>query len=94
MLSSPFLIDDTKPVPGVVVDGTDFQEDVLWFGDPHQLQGNGKKYIYFIIILFSLINYKPSLSIKWFTVNCLDDFNFLCNELKNHINIYMYNTKQ
>lgn len=47
VLSSPFLIDDTKPVPGVVVDGTDFQEDVLWFGDPHQVQGNGKKYIYY-----------------------------------------------
>lgn len=45
VLSSPFLIDDTRPVPGVVVDGTDFQEDVLWFGDPHQVQGNGKKYI-------------------------------------------------
>lgn len=49
MVSSPFLIDDTKPVPGVVVDGTDFQEDVLWFGDPHQVQGNGKRnYMNFI----------------------------------------------
>lgn len=71
VLSSPFLIDDTKPVPGVVVDGTDFQEDVLWFGDPHQVQGNGKNIYIYIIILFSLINYKPSLSIKWFAVNLL-----------------------
>lgn len=52
VLSSPFLIDDTKPVPGVVVDGTDFQEDVLWFGDPHQVQGNGKNIYIFILLLF------------------------------------------
>ena len=39
MFSSPFLIDYTKPVPGVVVDGTDFQKDILWFGNPHQIQG-------------------------------------------------------
>lgn len=37
--SVPFLIDDTKPVPGVVIDGIDFQQDVLWFGDPNQVQG-------------------------------------------------------
>lgn len=65
MVSSPFLIDDTKPVPGVVVDGTDFQEDVLWFGDPHQVQGNGKRnYMnfingwlvsYFLFLLFYLV---------------------------------------
>lgn len=51
MVSSPFLIDDTKPVPGVVVDGTDFQEDVLWFADPHQVQGNSKRnYMNFIYV--------------------------------------------
>lgn len=59
VLSSPFLIDDTKPVPGVVVDGTDFQEDVLWFGDPHQVQGNGKKiYIYYYFIQFDQLQAK------------------------------------
>lgn len=59
VLSSPFLIDDTKPVPGVVVDGSDFQEDVLWFGDPHQVQGNGKKiYIYYYFIQFDQLQAK------------------------------------
>ena len=43
VVSSPFLIDYTKPVPGVVVDGTDFRQDVLWFGNPHEIQGRNEK---------------------------------------------------
>ena len=51
MFSSPFLIDYTKPVSGVVVDGTDFQEDILWFGNPHQIQGRNKEKLIVIIFL-------------------------------------------
>ena len=55
MFSSPFLIDYTKPVSGVVVDGTDFQEDILWFGNPHQIQGRNKEKLIVIIFCNSVI---------------------------------------
>jgi hypothetical protein len=50
MESTPLLIDDTKPVPGVVVDGDDFQQDVLWFGDPSQVQGTNPEICFLSLI--------------------------------------------
>ena len=64
MFSSPFLIDYTKPVSGVVVDGTDFQEDILWFGNPHQIQGSNKEKLIVIIFFNSVILFFINLKLK------------------------------